>query len=253
MTNERKDESVFRPLDEKTFTFRCHREIACFTRCCAKLTLILTPYDIIRIKNRLHLNSDVFLDRFTDTNFDTHPRFPMVNLKMRDDEDRTCPFVARDGCTIYEDRPGACRIYPLGRATSRVNSSGKTLEKYFVVKEEHCLGFREDTDWTLDKWMANEGVDAYNGMNDQWSEIITARKSMGPEEDLRKKLQMFFMASYNLDKFRRFVFDSKFLSIFQIKETRVDTLASDEIALMRFATDWLKFSLYGEKTMVVKH
>ena len=199
------------------------------------------------------MTSDVFLDRFTDTNLDTHPRFPMVNLKMNDDENRKCPFVTQDGCTIYEDRPGACRIYPLGRATSKVDNAKRTLEKFFIVNEEHCLGFQEDTQWTITEWMANEGVDAYNAMNDPWSEIITAQKKLGPEKGLRQKLQMFYMTSYNIDKFRRFIFDSKFLSIFQVEERMKEVLASDDVALMQFAADWLKFSLFGEMTMNIKH
>ncbi|MFH1351113.1 MAG: YkgJ family cysteine cluster protein [Pseudomonadota bacterium] len=245
MTMER-DETIFTPLREGRFRFRCHREISCFTKCCAKLRLILTPYDILRMKNRLKLASDLFLEEYTDTKMDAHPRFPVVTLKMRDDENRKCPFVTSKGCRIYEDRPGACRIYPLGRAALKVDREKDTREKFFVVQEGHCRGFQEEKEWSLGEWMANEGVDAYNAMNDQWLEIITSRKGLGKEEDIPRKIQMFYMASYNLDKFRRFLFQSSFFNLFEIEPGRKDQLALDDTALMKFAFAWLKFSLFGE-------
>ena len=38
----------------KTFCFACHPEVPCFNRCCAELTLPLTPYDVLRL--RRHMN-----------------------------------------------------------------------------------------------------------------------------------------------------------------------------------------------------
>ena len=48
------------PLEGNRFRFRCHKEIPCFTECCAKLDLLLTPYDVLRIKNRLKIDSEEF-------------------------------------------------------------------------------------------------------------------------------------------------------------------------------------------------
>lgn len=250
--NRKKGETVFRPITGNRFRFRCHKDIPCFTKCCADLKLTLTPYDIIRIKNRLKLSSDVFLDRYTETKLDSHPRFPMVVLKMNRDENRSCPFVTKDGCMIYEDRPGACRIYPLGRATSNVDSRKHIREKFFIVDEEHCLGFQEDRQWTIEEWLANEKVDEYNAMNDAWSEIITSPKSMGNKEDLQRKIQMFYMASYNSDKLRKFFFESRFFDLFQLEPRLKEKLASDDVELMKFGFDWLKFSLFGETTIHIR-
>lgn len=250
--NEVKKQVLFRPIVRPTFHFRCHKDIECFTKCCAALDLVLTPYDIVRIKSRLEISSDQFLDRYTETRFDRHHRFPMINLKMNLDDKRRCPFVTPEGCTIYEDRPGACRIYPLGRAALKVDREKDTREKFFIVDEEHCLGFREDKEWTLEAWMAKEGVDEYNAMNDQWLEIITSQKSLGPKEHLQQKIQMFYLASYNLDKFRRSIFGSRFFDLFQVNAEKVEGLASDDLELMSFAFDWLKFSLFGEKTIQIK-
>ena len=46
---------------DSKFTFLCHKEVKCFTKCCRGINIVLTPYDIIRLKNRLQLSSDEFL------------------------------------------------------------------------------------------------------------------------------------------------------------------------------------------------
>jgi hypothetical protein len=248
------NDEVFRPLTGDTFLFSCHKDISCFTECCAKLRLILTPYDIIRMKNRLELSSDEFLEKYTDTDMKTHSRFPMVMLKMRDDEKMTCPFVTKDGCSIYEDRPGACRLYPVGRASRMADVDGEKSaeDKFFLVDESHCFGFQEKKCWTLEEWLNHEGVSEYNSMNDKWLEIVGLKKSLGPKEAIQKKVQMFFMASYNMDRFREFIFQSKFFDLFHVDQDLMEMLKSDDVALMRFAFDWLKFSLFGEKTIRLK-
>ena len=126
------------------------------------------------------------------------------------------------------------------------------LKKFFIVDEEHCLGFCEDMEWTLEEWMANEGVDQYNAMNDQWLEIITSQKRLGKKEDIPRKIQMFYMASYNLDSFRRLIFETRFFNIFQLQAEKIERLATDDVSLMQFAFDWLRFSLFGEKTIEIK-
>jgi Fe-S-cluster containining protein len=192
-----------------------------------------------------------FLNTYTDTTMDSHPQFPMVKLKMQQDEKRACPFVSSQGCTIYEDRPGACRMYPLGRAATKSAGQRNTLEKFFVVDEGHCLGFQEEKEWTIEEWLKEEGVNEYNAMNDQWLEIITASKGLGTKKDLTRKIQMFFMASYNLDKFREFIFKSRFFERFEVELRLKSRLAYDDIELMKFGFDWLKFSLFGEWTLQI--
>jgi Fe-S-cluster containining protein len=177
----------------------------------------------------------------------------MVRLKMNQDEKKKCPFVSPDGCTIYEDRPWACRIYPLGRAATKPDIRTNALEKFFLVIEDHCLGFQEDREWTIDEWMKHEGIHEYNAMNDPWLEIITSQKSLGAEKDRHRKMQMFFMASYNLDRFREFLFKSRFFELFDIHPDSQEGLATDDIALMKFAFKWLNFSLFGEKTIQLKN
>jgi Fe-S-cluster containining protein len=245
-------QNVFRPLTGGTFSFACHNGVACFTECCAKLRLNLTPYDILRMKDRLGVSSDRFLETYTDTVLEDQQRFPMVRLRMGADEKGTCPFVTKKGCTIYEDRPSACRLYPVGRASTLIGGEKGAREKFFLVSESHCLGFQERKQWTVEEWMAHEGLRNYNTMNDGWLQVVTSSKSLGEKKDASQKIQMFFMASYNLDRFRGFLFQSKFFELFDVEAKTKETLARDDLALMNFAFEWLKFSLFGEKTMLLK-
>jgi len=239
----------FLPLKGNSFRFRCHRHISCFTKCCANLNLVLTPYDILRVKGRLGMSSDEFLERYTETRIDPQSRFPKIVLKMDRDNGNTCPFVNPKGCTIYEDRPGACRIYPLGRGVMKVDQEKEARRRFFIVEEGHCLGFEEDKEWTVEEWMADQGLAQYNAMNDRWSEIMTSSKRLGPEAHIPHKLQMFAMASYNLDRFREFLFKSRFFELFELPQNQKDRLEKDDLALLEFSVEWLKFSLFGEKTI----
>ena len=60
------------------------------------------------------------------------------------------------------------------------------------------------------------------------------------------------MALYNLDKFRRFLFDSTFFDRFEIAESTKKALKEDDVALLNFGFDWLKFSLFGMETLKIK-
>ena len=63
---------------------------------------------------------------------------------------------------------------------------------------------------------------------------------------------MYYMACFDLDRFRRFVFESRFLQMFEVDEARVDAMRTSDEDLLDFAMQWLRFSLFGEKSMKIK-
>lgn len=241
-------EECLRPLLGERFSFSCHKGIQCFTKCCADLQLILTPYDILRIKRRLRLSAGAFIREYTFPDTEGKSIFPMLRLKMRDDEMRRCPFVSDEGCTIYEDRPGACRHYPLGRAASLGSGRSGDQEFYFLVNESHCLGFAQEREWTVKEWLKDQGADIYNEMNRDWMEIVTSQ-NLRRGELTEDKLQMFYMTSYNLDRFHDFVFQTRFLKVFDISTEDIQRIRADETRLLKFGMRWLKFALFGESTL----
>ena len=102
---------------DSRFKFRCHPGVSCFTECCGKTTIILTPYDILRLKNRLRIPSGEFLAKYTRTEAHDKSGLPMVIMDMPRFEGN-CPFVRPvSGCEVYSDRPATCRYYPIGQGT----------------------------------------------------------------------------------------------------------------------------------------
>ncbi len=246
-------EMAVRPLTAKDrFRFACHKGLSCFTACCANLQLVLTPYDIIRLKNRLGLTSEEFLEKYTTTSSDKSYGFPVISLKMNSDTKKTCPFVSPDGCTVYEDRPGACRSYPLGRAASKVREKERSDEFFFIIREPHCLGFNESKEWIIEDWIADQGLDEYNRMNDFFMDIVTGPHIKRLKHLSLSQMKMFSMGCYNIDEFKKFVFQSSFLNRFEVDPDQARRIQTDDVELMRFATQWLRFALFGEQTFSLR-
>jgi hypothetical protein len=171
---------------------------------------------------------------------------------MNDNERGACPFVTQAGCSVYEDRPGACRTYPLGRAALGGTGGGPSQESFFLVREDHCRGFEEGGDWSAQTWTQDQGLEIYNEINDLYLPLITRQAPDADPQAIAKKMRMFFMATHNLDAFRNFLIKSKFTQLFDISEERLKALAEDDLELLRFAFDWLRFSIFGEPTLELK-
>jgi hypothetical protein len=171
---------------------------------------------------------------------------------MNEDADGKCPFVGPGGCTVYEDRPGACRIYPMGRAASKIKDGHRTGEYYFIVREAHCLGFDEEKEWEIQEWVTDQGLDKYNAMNDYFLDITAGRSPRVIKKLNKAQLKMFYTACYSLDEFRRFIFQSTFLDRFDIDQDMLSRIETDDVELMKFSSLWLRFSLFGEKTLSAK-
>jgi Fe-S-cluster containining protein len=234
-----------------TFGFACYKSIECFNKCCADVNILLTPFDVLRMKKRLGMDSGVFLDKYTILPIGPKQKLPIPILRMAEDDRKRCPFVdSAIGCTIYEDRPWPCRMYPIGQA-SPDDASGEK-EFYFIVKDDICLGHQEDQQWTIAEWMEDQGVREYDELGEIFKEITLHPKIQhGPPLE-PKKTDMYFMACYDLDRFRRFLFDTKFFMKFDVEESRKERLAKDDVELLKFGLLWLKFCLFGEKTMKIK-
>jgi len=232
------------------FKFSCHKGVKCFTACCSNVNIVLPPYDLMRIKKRLGISTSEFLEQYGDIQILDKTLLPVVTLRMRYDEKKSCPFVTADGCTIYEDRPNICRYYPMGMATLRKQDAemGKD-EFYFMVKEDHCFGFAEDKAWTIDEWRKDQQADLYDEMNRGWMEILIKKKSFGQHEFPESKNKMFFMVSTDLDAFRFFVFETSFLQIYDIPDEQIETIRTNDSELLKLGYEWLKSALFAEDTL----
>ncbi|MGM0452034.1 MAG: YkgJ family cysteine cluster protein [Thermodesulfobacteriota bacterium] len=229
---------------DQTFCFTCHPGVPCFTRCCHNTDMYLYPYDIIRLKNRLNMTSDAFLDRHTVTAVRENPYFPHVMLKMADTAKKPCPFLSDQGCTVYEDRPFSCRAYPLEPAVSRQpGHEGETL--FFIVRHPYCEGHETDNALTVAEWIADQEMEPFLENNAAWVAVdsILRNNPWGDSGVQSPALKMAFMACFNVDAFREFVFTSSFLERFAIAQDRLDAMRADDKALLLFGFDWVRFLL----------
>lgn len=237
------------------FNFECHKKVSCFTKCCRGIDIMLTPYDILRMKKCLELSSEEFLAIYTEPKMLEKTDLPVVTMKLLDDDIKSCPFVRDEGCLIYQDRPTTCRYYPLGVGTLSHKEGAEDDEFYFFINEPHCKGFEEKKKWTVREWRKDQGVDIHDEINEGWADLIVHKRSFPQNIQFSEKAkQMFFMVCYNIDKFKQFVFESSFLSTYQIEEDLVEKIKADEVALLEFGFSWLKdvFFNKGEKIYKVK-
>ena len=241
-------------LGSDAFTFACNDTISCFTRCCRNADMFLYPYDIIRLKQHLGLTSEEFLINHTITAFRDTPNFPSVMLKMSDREGQPCPFLTETGCTVYEDRPFSCRAYPLEPAIYDNGEGGFAITN-FLVRHDHCLGHGQGEKWTARQWMKDQNMDAYTAPNGAWAKVASLLHSLKPAGKKGKDnpaMNMAYMASYNMDTFRRFVFESSFLQKFDVAGERLDMVRENDVALMFLGFDWILRFLGGQGPLQAK-
>jgi Fe-S-cluster containining protein len=98
--NNRTLDEQFHQLHDEAF-----RKIDCLTcaNCCKTTSPIFRDVDIKRLSKRLRMTEGKLIDTY---------------LRMDEDQDYVlksspCPFLGSDNyCSVYEDRPLACREYP---------------------------------------------------------------------------------------------------------------------------------------------
>ncbi|MDY7033311.1 MAG: YkgJ family cysteine cluster protein, partial [Thermodesulfobacteriota bacterium] len=202
----------------------------------------------------LGVSSGEFLEKYTYTYVDEVNSHPFAVLKVEDDDKGGCPFISSEGCGIYEDRPSNCRYYPIGQGLIIVESDEGPVneEFYFFIRDPNCLGYQGEKEWTIGSWRIDQGADLYDEMNREWKEIQLRRNTSEQSKLDSRKQSMLYMASYDIDKFKKFVFESKLLDILEVDKEEIEKIQIDEIALMKFGFKYLKYILMLEETLQVK-
>lgn len=236
---------------DDSFRFDCHPGIACFNDCCGDVNIFLTPYDIVRLKNSLGITSGEFLSKYTISPFDKNATYPLILLKMEEDEKKSCPFVTKEGCRVYADRPWSCRMYPLGLASPRDGNAALDREFYFLLREAMCKGSEEGRRWTVSEWLDGQGIGEYDEMGESFKNITLHRFFQEGKHLTPEKIEMFFMACYDIDRFREFLFTSSFFEKFEVDPGTREKIRLDDTELLRFGFRWLRFALFAENTLTV--
>jgi uncharacterized protein len=232
-----------------TFCFDCHRGLDCFTRCCSDVNIVLTPADVLALSRRTGLTTGEFLDRHTLSPITKELHLPVVMLRMGEAPEKRCPFVDENGCSVYEARPWACRMYPVGMALPPARAGVPPEPAWFLFEDDFCHGRTQARTWSVDAWQRDQGLGASEELEQGFRDLVGHPWFIGGRQLDPRRIEMFFMAAYDLDTFREFVFSTTFLKRFDLDDELAETLRTDDRALLLFGFRWLRFALFGEPSL----
>ncbi|MDY6908805.1 MAG: YkgJ family cysteine cluster protein [Thermodesulfobacteriota bacterium] len=215
---------------ESPLRFACHAGLPCYTQCCRDVNIYLTPYDVLRLRRATKLSSRAFLDRYTRHFLAKVTHIPVVQLAMNPDT-LYCPFVTEDGCRVYEDRPWACRMFPLDLA-------GPPGRYRLIRGNDRCLGLLEKDAWTVGRWLESQGIGPYTRMEEEFQGVMPA--GFEPGQRLDAGLGKILFLAYDLDRFARMVVDRRFRSFYGVDDEVLNRLQEDDEALLRLAFRYIR-------------
>ncbi len=225
--------------------FKCGSENECFNECCRDLNQTLTPYDILRLKKNLGISSQQFIRQYTSLHQGPESGLPILTFKPNPETDHECPFVTSKGCSVYEDRPASCRMYPLARAIARSRETGEIGEFFAVIEEPHCKGFCNTSGQTVKSWLAGQDVEKHNQQNDKLMELISLKNRVLPGKLDGAQSDIFYLALYDLDEFRIQIFESDLLKDLNMPSQVFDTIKTSDETLLNLGIEWVKYMLFG--------
>ena len=229
------------------FTFDCHAGLACFNRCCHNLNLFLHPYDVLCLCRGLGLNADQFIEQYVDVVLRDGHYFPEVVLRMADSEGRPCIFLTTQGCSVYAQRPHTCRFFPLERGAFFDAAAGRNTPVHFLRPPEFCLGPAQSCRWTIETYVRHQQAELHDRMTSAWAEVrrLFQTDPWGAEGPQGPRARMAFMAAYNLDRLREFVFNSSFLQRYRVPPLLVMRMRRNDQELLLFGFEWIRFFVWG--------
>jgi Fe-S-cluster containining protein len=239
---------------QESFNFQCHSGLACFNQCCRNLNLFLYPYDVLRLSRSLQISTDAFIDTYVDIVLREGYYFPEVLLKMAENDERTCPFLTDSGCRVYPDRPDTCRTFPVEQGALFDATNGRPTVIHIFRPPDFCLGRHEALQWTAATYEQDQEAQRYHEMTLRWASIrrLFDNDPWGSEGARGSRAKMAFMATYNLDKFREFIFDSSFLKRYRVKTALRRKLRANDNALLLFGFDWVLHFIWGRPSKKIR-
>jgi Fe-S-cluster containining protein len=216
--------------------------------------MLLFPYDIVQLKNHLRIHSGEFLQKFIFLSEGSHPYFPSLKLKLAEDEQKSCPFLSETGCTVYTNRPSACRTYPLERGVEQPGPGSPLKVHYFMTHHPYCKGHNETRTYTIRQWERDQALDDYNMYNELWAQLdaFFSTNPWSGEGKAGPYQQLAFMVCYNIDGFRSYIEQHNILSSFRLKKDERQRIARDDGYLLRFGFTWLECILGGRQNLIKK-
>lgn len=168
-------------------------------QCCTGMgnSIVLDPLDIYRIKKATSKSFEELLADTIELNIVDGCILP--NLKMQ--ENGGCIFLNNDGrCTIHTERPGICRMFPLGRIYEEGNFS-------YILQVNECPK-ENKSKVKVSKWLDTPNLKKNQTFIKDWhyflKDVQAYLMNSGDEAVIKKVtmqiLQYFYIESYSEDK-----------------------------------------------------
>lgn len=169
--------------------------------CCHGMgsSIVLDPLDVHRLMSHFHTRFEVLLEDKIELNIVDGVILP--NLKMNTQaEGEPCVFLDTEGrCSIHGDRPGICRIFPLGRVYEN-NSFSYILQIHECQKENRSKV-------KVSKWIDTPDLKKNQQFITDWHYFLKAAQARlaagGDEEQIKRTamqiLQYFYIEPYHTD------------------------------------------------------
>lgn len=152
------------------------------SRCCRHKLIQVNPYEIARLARRLGKSWGETREEFT---------YQGRGTVLRQKDDGSCIFLDRLGCSVHEDRPLVCRLYPLGRKSKadgteewvhlspHPESEGQYSEDGTIaafIAAQGALPYMKAADgyaqWVRDATIAADRISASAGADDVADELV---------------------------------------------------------------------------------
>ena len=212
------------------FHFACHDALPCFTQCCKDVNIYLTPYDVLRLRQTLGIGSSEFLSKYTRNFLAGVANIPVVQLLM-DPQSLTCPFVTEEGCQVYENRPWACRMFPLDLTS--------TESKFRLISQkERCKGLSERSNVSVGDWLEGQGVREYMEMDREFQSVVPA--GFKPGAPMNEGLGRVLFLAYDLDRFAELLEDTRFLMFYEVDEQMLSLVRKDLKELLKLSFRYIR-------------
>lgn len=168
--------------------------------CCRGMgqSIVLDPYDIYQLQKVTKQNFAQLMQEFIE--LQVLDGLILPSIKMQDDTD-ACGFLDENGrCSIHADRPGLCRLFPLGR-----NYDEKGL-RYFLL-EDACR-IQNRTKIKIKKWLEVNALPQYEKFLIEWHDFRKQmqEKMIDSQSDAYvrnvnvKMLEIFYQKPYDTDE-----------------------------------------------------
>ncbi|MCE5335326.1 MAG: YkgJ family cysteine cluster protein [Desulfobacteraceae bacterium] len=216
--------------ESSSFHFACHDALPCFTQCCRDVNIYLTPYDIVRLRRVVKTGSTEFLARHTQSFLAKGTSIPVVQLLM-DPKSLYCPFVTADGCQVYENRPWACRMFPL-------DLSPTPGQYRLIAGKDRCKGLLERRDKNVGDWMNEQGVSDYVAFDAEFQSVMPKR--FRPGAPMNEGLGRVLFLAYDLDRFKELLSDARFKRFYEVDDAMIERALENDEELLRLAFRYIR-------------